>query len=396
MNSLGYNEESIAMMELSLCDGIGPVLGKHLLQHFGSATSIFSANRSDWNDVVGLSEKQKFQLHLGKENELKAANELAKNHIALGIKAFTLNNPEYPYRLKELGNAPLVLFSLGDIHWNAPRVVGVVGTRKPSPQGIGITKKIIEELRHYNIQIVSGLAFGIDIVAHQTATEIGIPNWAVLAHGLDQVYPKPHESQARKMCKNMGGLISDFPAYTKMHPDYFPKRNRIVAGLCDALLVIESGVKGGSMITASIAHGYNRDVFAVPGRPSDNPSEGCNFLIKKNMAQLTTCAQDIAEAMSWNKNPIPSHPNNPIGNSCNQLFGNQPNSLDSYPGTNPLNQLNPVETQVMKWLIDGIKKPDDMFQQNQWSAGHISMALLDLEMKGMITTLPGNQYMSMM
>jgi DNA processing protein len=378
MNSLGYNEESIAMMELSLCDGIGPVLGKHLLHHFGSAAAIFQATKKDWDQIAGLSQKQAFQLHLSKENHLKAAKNLAEIHVKMGISVTTINSNEYPYRLKELANGPLLIYCLGNNDLNAKRILGVVGTRKPSPHGIGLTKKLIEELSIYDISIVSGLAYGVDIVAHQAALDLGIPNWAVLAHGLEQVYPVTHKQQALQMIESMGGLISDFPAHTKMHPDYFPKRNRIVAGLCDALLVIESGVKGGSMITASIAHGYSRDVFAVPGRPSDKPSEGCNFLIKSNMAQLVTCGKDIAEAMNW----TPTMETGATANSNNTQMS-------------MFSKLNPVEQQVMHWLLNGVHNPDDMLQQNQWSASHISMALLDLELKGLITNLPGNQYMSM-
>jgi DNA processing protein len=158
-----------------------------------------------------------------------------------------------------------------------------------------------------------------------------------------------------------------------MHPDYFPKRNRIVAGLCDAILVTESGIKGGSMITARIAHGYSRDVFAVPGRPSDLASIGCNFLIQKNMAQITTNATDIGEAMNWeNKNPSSN------GNNNHQL--------------NLFQNLNPVETQVMQWLMEGINHPNKMLEKQQWAASKISMALLDLELKGLICATGGNNY----
>ena len=152
MNSLGYNEESIAMMELSLCDGIGPVLGKHLLHHFGSATAIFQATKKDWDQITGLSQKQAFQLHLSKENQLKAAKNLAETHEKLGISVTTINSNEYPYRLKELANGPLLMYCLGNNNLNAKRILGVVGTRKPSPHGIGLTKKLIEELSIYETE----------------------------------------------------------------------------------------------------------------------------------------------------------------------------------------------------------------------------------------------------
>lgn len=374
MISLGYCEETIAMMELGLCEGIGPVVGKHLIQHFGSAIQVFAANKVDWQGAAGLNIKLAHQLQLSKDNECKAARARAERHHALNIRGTSINHPEYPYRLRELANAPLVLFSVGDIPWNATRILGVIGTRKPTPQGIAYTKSWIEKLLHYNIAMVSGLAFGIDVVAHQAALDAGIPNFAVMAHGLDHIYPTQHRQVAEQMQHQGGGLIADFPADTKMHPDYFPKRNRIVAGLCDALLVIESGVKGGSMITASIAHGYNREVFAIPGRPTDRASEGCNFLIKNQMAHMAIDIEDIVETMGWTRN----HPNNQNSNQGNQmqLFGN----------------LNPIETQVMQWLMEGIQKPDEMLQQNQWSASHIAMALLDLEIKGLVTAQGGSLY----
>jgi DNA processing protein len=375
MISLGYCEETIAMMELGLCEGIGPVVGKHLIQYFGSAQGVFQATKIDWQGLTGLSIKLSHQLQLSKDNGCKAARELAENHQELNIRGTSISHPDYPHRLLELANAPLVLFSVGDTPWNAPRIIGVIGTRKPTPQGIAYTKSWVEKLSQYNVVMVSGLAYGIDIVAHQAALDAGIPNFAVMAHGLDHIYPTQHRQVAEQMQSHGGGLIADFPAHTKMHPDYFPKRNRIVAGLCDALLVIESGVKGGSMITASIAHGYNRDVFAIPGRPSDSASEGCNFLIKHQMAHMARNVEDIVESMNWTHNQHNKQGNSQSGDQM-QLFGN----------------LNPIEKQVMQWLMQGIQKPDDMLQQNQWSASHIAMALLDLEIKGLVTAQSGNFY----
>jgi DNA processing protein len=375
MFSLGYCEETIAMMELSLCDGIGPVVGKHLIQQFGDARSVFLAHKSDWQGKSGIQLKLAHQLQMSKDNGCKAARELAETHKKLSIRATAIHHSDYPYRLKELANAPLVLYSKGEIPWNAPRILGVVGTRKPTPQGAALTKEWIEQLATFNIAIVSGLAYGIDIIAHKTALQSQIPNFAVLAHGVDHIYPTTHKNTALQMIEHGGGLLSDFPANTKMHPDYFPKRNRIVAGLCDALLVVESGVKGGSMITASIAHGYNREVFAVPGRPTDLASQGCNFLIKQHMAHLAREVNDITEVMGWS--------NGSLDSGAASSHENQLTLFDS---------LNPIEKQVMQWLIAGIQKPDDMLQQSGWSASNLAMALLDLELKGLITAQAGNFY----
>ncbi len=375
MFSLGYCEETIAMMELSLCDGIGPVVGKHLIQQFGDARSVFLAHKSDWQGKSGIQLKLAHQLQMSKDNGCKAARELAETHKKLHIRATALHHTTYPYRLKELANAPLVLYSRGEIPWNGPRILGVVGTRKPTPQGAALTKEWIEQLAAFNIAIVSGLAYGIDIIAHKTALQSHIPNFAVLAHGVDHIYPSTHRSAALSMIEHHGGLLSDFPANTKMHPDYFPKRNRIVAGLCDALLVVESGVKGGSMITASIAHGYNREVFAVPGRPTDAASQGCNFLIKQQMAHMARDVHDIAEIMGWTNNSTADSGCRPTAAQLS-LF----------------EHLNPMEKQVMEWLISGVQKPDELLQKTDWSASHIAMTLLDLELKGLVTAQAGNLY----
>ena len=375
MFSRGDCEETIAMMELSLCDGIGPVVGKHLIQQFGDARSVFLANKADWQGKAGIQVKLAHQLQMSKDNGCKAARELAETHKKLHIQVVGIHHPEYPYRLKELANAPLVLYFKGEIPWNAPRILGVVGTRKPTPQGAALTEAWIDKLSNHQIAIVSGLAYGIDIIAHKAANQAKIPNWAVLAHGVDHVYPTNHYDISEQMIKTGGGLLSDFPANTKMHPDYFPKRNRIVAGLCDALLVVESGVKGGSMITASIAHGYNREVFAVPGRPSDLASTGCNFLIKQQMAHMARDVDDLTEIMEWTSQNS-STPSNQGSAAQLSLF----------------EHLNPIEQQVMQWLISGIQHPEVMMQQSNCSASHIAMALLDLELKGLITAQSGNLY----
>lgn len=373
MDSLGYNEETIAAMELGLCGGIGPVLGRVLIEHFGSAVGVFGAAPAALLQIPGISKKAHYNIIHSAKSNLDEARELAKLHTSLGICALSISDNRYPYRLRELADAPLCLYYKGEIEWDAPRILGVIGTRKPTSHGCEEAKKLVGEMKPFDAVIVSGMAYGVDAIAHKRALETGQITWAVLAHGLEKIYPAAHHAFAAQMLAGRGGLISEFPAGTKMHPDYFPKRNRIVAGLCDAIAITESGLKGGSMITARIAHGYNRDVFAIPGRPSDLASIGCNFLIQKNMAQLIQSANDIGEAMNWeNKNGTSNGQNNP------QLH--------------LFEQLNPIEKQVMQWLMEGITHPNTMLQQQQWNASKISMALLDLELKGLISTSGGNQY----
>jgi DNA processing protein len=373
MESLGYNEETIAAMELGLCGGIGPVLGRILIEHFGSATAVFGAAPAALHQIPGLSNKVQYNIIHSAKSHLDEAREYAKKHIANGISVVSISEKNYPYRLKELADAPLCLYFKGEIDWDAPRILGVIGTRKPTPHGSHEAKKMVEDMRPFNPVIVSGMAYGVDAIAHRTALETGQTTWAVLAHGLEKIYPAAPQAFAKQMLASRGGLISEFPIYTKMHPDYFPRRNRIVAGLCDAILVIESGLKGGSMITARIAHSYNRDVFSVPGRPSDLASVGCNFLIQKNMAHIVQNANDIGESMNWeNQNPTSNNQNS------QQL--------------NLFQQLNPIEKQVMQWLVEGINHPNKMLEKHQWTASKISMALLDLELKGLIYSTAGNQY----
>ncbi len=373
MDSLGYNEETIASMELGLCGGIGPVLGRMLIAHFGSALEVFCAAPAALHKIPGVTNKVFYNLIHSAKSQMSEARELAKTHEKLGICAVSITDIRYPYRLKELADAPLCLYYKGNIEWDAPRILGVIGTRKPSPQGCGETKKLVEEMKAFDAIVVSGMAYGVDAIAHRAALESDQTTWAVLAHGLEKVYPAAHQAFAKQMLAGRGGLISEFPANTKMHPDYFPKRNRIVAGLCDAIAITESGLKGGSMITARIAHGYNRDIFAVPGRPTDLSSTGCNFLIQKNMAQLIQSANDIGESMGW------ENQSSPINNS-------------NYNQLQLFEQLNPIEKQVMQWLMEGISHPNKMLQQQQWNASKISMALLDLELKGLISTTGGNHY----
>lgn len=375
------SDQSLAALELSMCVGVGPVVGQQLIQHFKGATEVFGATAKALSEVIGRNSRAHFEISQCRKFE--QSHDLVKLHGKLGIGMVSVMDNDYPYRLRELANAPLVLFFRGEIDWNAKRILGVVGTRRPTAFGRGAAAHIVQNLQHSGVIIVSGMAYGIDGIAHETALSVQLNTWGVMAHGLERVYPSAHSHLSNQMCAGRGGLISEFPANTNMHPDLFPRRNRIVAGLCDALLVVESGLKGGSMITCSIAHGYNRDVFAVPGRPIDPNAEGCNFLIKKNMAALCTDASDILDFMNWQ--PISNQSNQPPDSCCSHT------SLSNSSQHGNIS-LNPTEQQILQWLTAGITHPDAMVAQNSWGTSALSMALLDLEMKGLIQTLPGNRY----
>jgi len=195
-------------------------------------------------------------------------------------------------------DSPALLYYRGNADLNTSKVVSIVGTRSNSEYGKSVCEKLIEELAAQNVLIASGLAFGIDTIAHKAALKNNLPTVGVLAHGLDRIYPTQNKNLARQMTEQ-GGLLTDFISNTNPDKQNFPKRNRIVAGMCDAIIVIESGKKGGSLITAELANGYNKDVFAIPGKTTDSKSEGCNYLIRQNKASLITAAADLVELMNW-------------------------------------------------------------------------------------------------
>ena len=217
-----------------------------------------------------------------------------------GIRVWTLADEEYPYRLRQCPDRPIVLYSKGDVHPSNGHIVSIVGTRKPTERGKELTETLVRDLAASleQVTIVSGGAYGIDIAAHRAAIKYGVPTIIVPAHGLDRIYPFQHRHDAVAALEH-GGLITEFPSGTEPLAAYFIQRNRIVAGLADAVVVVESKDKGGSLITARMAVDYDRELFAFPGRPQDDISCGCNQLIRHQQAQLITCADDLIEEMGW-------------------------------------------------------------------------------------------------
>ena len=301
-------EEDIALLQLSLCEGIGPKLSYQLLEYFGGASEIFKISKKLHgampSSLSGLSPDKLLQLQHGAS--FTEALDLLKIHQKLRINMVNIQQPNYPYRIKEHHGAPLVLFYMGSSQWNLTHSIAFVGTRKPTQRGLAFTQEIISTLStsfHIPWMTVSGLALGIDAIAHKTSVQLKIPNFGVVAHGLEQIYPRHHHRLTQEIMEQGGAIISEHPAYTKMHPNLFPRRNRLIAALCDALVIIESGTTGGSMVTAGIAGHLNKEVFAVPGHPKDANSEGCNSLIQECMANLCTSADDIMNKMNWKNQP---------------------------------------------------------------------------------------------
>lgn len=283
---------------LSLIPKVGHITAKKLVSYVGSFEGVFSEKKSKLLKIPGIGETLA-NLIVNSNVVPKAEEELEfikKNKIT---PIFYLNK-NYPERLKHCEDAPILIYTLGETDLNARKVISIVGTRKATTEGIAFCEKLVSDLktREHNPIIVSGLAYGIDATAHRAALENELKTVAVLGHGLDIIYPASHKKLANEVTQN-GMLITDFPSKSIRDKNNFLKRNRIIAGLSDATIVIESGAKGGSLVTADIANSYNRDVFAVPGRISDEYSRGCNNLIKSNKAAMLTSVEDLEYILGW-------------------------------------------------------------------------------------------------
>ncbi|MGZ3846943.1 MAG: DNA-processing protein DprA, partial [Flavisolibacter sp.] len=285
------NSELLNQLALTLVPNVGDVQAKVLVNHFGDATSIFKARKSALEKIDGIrgpaatSIKEFKDFHLAEE-ELKFIEKYK-------IKTLFLNDPAYPKRLLNCYDSPTLLFYKGSADLNVSKVLAIVGTRSNTEYGKQFTEQLVQDLSAEDILIVSGLAHGIDAIAHRAALKNNLPTVGVVGHGLDKIYPYENTNLAKEMIKQGGGLLTEFFSGSKPDKHNFPLRNRIVAGISDATIVVETDIKGGSMITAKLADAYNRDVFAVPGRSSDKASSGCNHLIKYNKAILLTDAEEL-------------------------------------------------------------------------------------------------------
>lgn len=300
------NSDVRHIIALSQINTVGPVMVRSLVSAFGSAEDAMRASRAALAKVSGLRQEaiEALTSQSAKEEALAKADyelDFAGRH---NIQVLTYDMAAYPSRLNQCSQAPATLFYKGNANLNSLHTLSVVGTRQPSAEGCRLTAEIIGQLaeRYPDMLVVSGLAYGIDVAAHTAALEAGVATIGVVAHGLDQIYPPKHRNVAAQMVGN-GGILTEY--FTKTRPDApnFVARNRIVAGMTEATLVVESGIKGGSLITANLAFDYNRDVFAIPGRVTDEMSAGCNALISRNVAQLVCSADDIERHLGWAERP---------------------------------------------------------------------------------------------
>ncbi|MBI3500701.1 MAG: DNA-protecting protein DprA [Bacteroidetes bacterium] len=293
-------DQLIYNIGITLLPGVGSITAKNLVAYCGSAEEVFKAKKNKLEKIPGIGTILMDVISNGEiqRDALKRAEEEIKFIEKENITPFFFTEKTFPFRLKQCEDAPVILYYKGNADLNAEKIISIVGTRSATSYGKKITEKIIEELSPFSPLIVSGLAYGIDIVSHRASLKNNLSTVAVLAHGLDLLYPEVHTQTAKQMT-GQGGLLTEFISKTEMVPEFFPRRNRIVAGLSDATIVIESKKSGGSLITADIANSYNREVFAVPGRLDEISSEGCNLLIKANKAMLIQSAEDVIKTLNW-------------------------------------------------------------------------------------------------
>jgi DNA processing protein len=289
--------------------GINLYERKKLIHVFGSAMSIYNACKQGGKALMDLELKSVESLL--SPWPLKTASEELSTMTKLNIEATCLEDAAYPNRLFQCEDAPTVLFSKGTKKWNLPFLISIVGTRNHTLYADKVIQELLEGIQHLNLGIVSGLALGIDGMVHEKACQLKIPNWGVIATGLDSIYPAQHHGLANKMLDH-GGILSENTSHTQPLAFQFPKRNRIVAGMTDATIVIESQVQGGSMITAGLARGYNREVFAVPGKITDQKSAGCLALVRSNTAQLYQNPTQLLESLGWAVQDKPTPIQKPI------------------------------------------------------------------------------------
>lgn len=362
--------EQVCVLALSRVQVHNPAFLRQMMDTAGSAKELFD-NLSYINDFLpGISPA------LVEALRAPEIMERAKREMdficSKGIKLTCLNDSDYPARLFECCDAPIALYSLGNIPFNAKHIVSIVGTRHATEYGKGLCRNFVIDLARLlpDTLIVSGLAYGVDICAHRAALEAGLPTVGVLAHGLDMIYPRTHRSVASSMVEQ-GGLLTEFMSETNPFPQFFVQRNRIVAGMADATVVVESASKGGSLITASMAQGYSRDCFAFPGRVSDQYSCGCNELVARNRAALITSAYDFVESMNWS-----------VGNT------NKVRQAEIFP------QFTPQEEAVMHLLqsnSDGLQINQLVVQANM-PVNVLMPLLFDMEMKGYVKAVAGGCY----
>ncbi len=366
---MGHPADLKYKIGLSLIPGIGFALAKNLVAFVGSAEGIFREKEQNLRKIPGIGEVN--AKRVVQQNVLERAEQEIEFITNNSIDCLFYLDESYPKRLCACNDAPIVLYTKGNVNLNENRVISMVGTRNATAYGKELCDSFIRDLseRSYPAVVVSGLAYGIDVAVHKACLKYNIPTVGVLAHGLDRLYPALHKPVAEKMLGN-GGLLSDFMSGTTIERQNFLQRNRIVAGMADAVIIVESAEKGGALVTADIANSYNRDVCAFPGRTGDTYSRGCNHLIKNNEATLIETLEDLELQMGWEtKLEMP-------GVIQKQLFI----------------ELTDPEQKIVDCLRKGEQMIDIICQQCEMPVSRASALLLGLEFRGLVASFPGKMY----
>lgn len=366
------NKELQSLIALQHIPGIGSITAKRLIENIGNATQIFE-RRTELPSLI-----PNVQPSLVKALDCPSAHHRAEQELEFiykhHINCIGYHDDSYPSRLRECDDAPILLFHRGNTTLNPRRVVSIVGTRKCTEYGRDVCESFVRDLADKcpDTLIISGLAYGIDICAHRAAIKYGLPTIGILAHGLDRIYPYAHRNTAAQMI-TCGGLLTEYFSHTEPERQNFLQRNRIVAGMADATIIIESAKKGGALVTANIANSYGRDCFAFPGRTNDLSSAGCLHLIRNHQAALITSADDFMEAMMWNSQQT-----------------KRPEAIQR----NLFIELNEDENRIVQLLG---QQPDGLHinilaLQTNIPVNRLSALLFELELRGMIRALPGSSY----
>ena len=363
--------ELLAFLRLQITPGVGPVNARKLIGYFGRASAIFEHAEKALLEIPGIGRGR--VSHLLSETYKRQAAEQWEMIQQQGIRCLAFGQPGYPELLRQCEDAPLLLFLKGAFSFGKKRFISIVGTRNMTSRGRSFCEQFLQDLAPYNPVVISGLAYGIDICSHKVALKHGLETVACLGHGLDQVYPQAHARYLSKIL-DQGGLLTEFWLGTPPEPVNFVKRNRIIAGLSEATVVVESATRGGSLITADLAFGYHRDVFSVPGRPTDVFSQGCNLLIRDQKAHLLQTAAEFVNTMNWNADHTKKNSINPIPVRQEDLGGDE-KPIVAY--------LTGKDAQLL----------DDIALGCQLPVKSAVAALFRLEMKGLVTPLPGKRYL---
>ncbi len=362
-------ETLLSILRLQATKNVGDITAKKLISAVGSVEGIFKEKASVLHKINGISSHITSELF--KKDYLKRAEAELKHIETHNIAYSYFLDADYPKNLKQCVDGPILLFKDGNINWNNNRIISIIGTRMITNYGRGFIKELVQDLKKYNPVIVSGLAYGCDIEAHKMALDNNLQTIAVLAHGFDRVYPSDHKRYVSQINEN-GGLVTEFWYHTEPIRENFLKRNRIVAGLSQATIVIESAIKGGSLVTANIANSYDREVFALGGRYTDVYSKGCNNLIKNYQANLLSSADDIVKMLNWDIKHIKKHMPQQV-----ELFLN----------------LDETEQKIYDYLQDNGKQLiDTIAKECQIPIYKLSSILTTMELQGVIKRLPGKLF----